>query len=80
MASTSGLGAAAALLDPLRDQSLVGTSHLAQLGHGLSSGLVRRAPALGRAEPEPGDLGEQVGAVACDLAEFSRAGGLLILV
>lgn len=43
----SGLGAAAALLDPLRDQSLVSTSHPAQLGHSLPSRLVLRALALG---------------------------------
>ena len=42
----SGLGPAAALLDPLRDQSLVGTSHPAQLGHSLPSRSASGPPAL----------------------------------
>ena len=73
----SGLGAAPALLDPLRDQSLVGTGHPAQLGYGLPSRLVFRAPALGRAEREPGDLGQQIATVPGDLSQFCRSGGFL---
>jgi len=73
----SGLGAAAALLDPLRDQGLVGTGHPAQLGHGLPSRFVLRTPALGRAEREPGDFGQQIAAVPGDLPQLCRSGGFL---
>lgn len=72
----SGLGAAA-LLDPPRDQRLVGASHPAQFGHGLPSDLVLLAPALGRAEREPGDFGQQVATVPGDLAQLCRCGGFL---
>jgi len=71
------LGAAAALLDPLWDQSLVGAGHPAQLGHGLPSRLVLRTLVLGRAEREPGDLGQQIAPVPGDLSQLCRSGGFL---
>jgi len=73
----SGLGAATALLDPLRDQRLVCTSHPAQLGHGLPSGLVFRAPMAGRAEREPGNLRQQIATAPGDLSQLRRSGGVL---
>ena len=73
----SGLSPAAALLDPLRDQSLVGTGHPAQLGHGLPSGLVLRAPVVGPADREPRDLGQQIATVPGDLLQLCRPGGFL---
>ena len=73
----SGLGAAAALFGPPRDQRLVGASHPAQLGHGLPSGLVLRAPARGRAEHKPGDLGQQIAAVPGHFGQFGGPRGFL---
>jgi hypothetical protein len=70
-------GPAAALLDPLRDQGLIRACLAAQS---------RRLPgewlgqfALGYAFEDPGDLGEQIGPPARELAEFSHRGVLLVL-
>jgi hypothetical protein len=74
-----GLGAAPSFLDPSRDQALVRASQAAQFGHGLPAQLILLALAFAGAKREPGGLGQQVGAAACDLPQFRRSGGLLRL-
>jgi hypothetical protein len=74
-----GPGPALTLVDPSRDQGLVGAGQAAQFRHGLSLPLILRALAFAGAQREPGGLGQQVGAAACDLSQFGRSGGLLRL-
>ena len=62
-----GLGPAPSLIRPLWDQRLAGTGQPAQFRHGLRLHQVLVALALGGVKCDPGDLGEQVGAAACDL-------------
>jgi len=59
---------------PLRDQRLVGTSHPAQFRDRLPLGLILLAVALSRAERQPRDLGQQVGAIPGDPVEFRHPG------
>ena len=74
-----GLGPALTFFGPSWDQGLVGAGQAAQFGHGLSLPLILRAFVLAGAECEAGGLGQQVGAVACDLSQFRRSSGLLRL-
>jgi hypothetical protein len=72
-----GLGPAPALVDPSRDQALVGTGADEQLSRGLGSRLVQAA--LVETELDARLLGEQVRAVAGDLAQLGGRGGDLVL-
>ena len=74
---TGGPGPAAPLRYPLRDQSLIRTRHAAQVRGLPGAWLVQFA--VGCALEDPGDLGEQIGPPARELAEFGHPGVLLIL-
>jgi integrase len=66
------LGPAAPLRNPLRDQSLIRIRQAAQVCGLPGPWLVQLA--LGCAFEDPGDLGEQVGPPARELAEFGHRG------
>jgi hypothetical protein len=70
-------GPAAPLLYPLRDQGLIRTRQAAQLRGLLTEWLVQFA--FGCTFEDPGDLGEQIGPPALELAEFGHRGALLVL-
>jgi hypothetical protein len=74
---TGHSGPAASLLDPSRDQDLIGTRQAAQLCGLPSKRLVQLA--FGSAFEDPGDLGEQIGPPARELAELCYRGILLVL-
>jgi hypothetical protein len=74
-----GPGPALTLVDPSWDQGLVGAGQAAQFRHGLPLPPILPALVVAGAQCEPGGLGEQVGAVARDLSQFGRSGGLLRL-
>jgi hypothetical protein len=67
----------ASLRYPLRDQGLIGTCQAAQVRGLPGQWLVQLA--LGCALEDPGDLGEQIGLPARELAEFGHRGVLLVL-
>jgi len=73
------LGPVPSLSHPLRDQRLIGASQAAQVGHGLALLEVLLALAYSRADRDPGNLGQQVGAAAGDLPQLCRPGGFLVL-
>ena len=70
-------GPAAPFRYPLRDQGLICTRQAAQACGLPGQWLVQLAP--GCAFEDPGDLGEQVGPPARELAEFGHRGVLLVL-
>ena len=72
-----GPGSAASLCYPLRDQGLIRTRLAAQV-RGLP-GEWRVQFTVGCAFEDPGDLGEQIGPSARELAEFDHRGVLLVL-
>ena len=71
-----GPGPAASLRYPVRDQGLVRTRQAAQVRGLPGEWLVRFA--FGCAFEDPGDLGEQIGPPARELAEFGHRGVLLV--
>jgi hypothetical protein len=71
------LGPAPAFLDPLRNQALVGAGQEAQLRDGLGPRPVLPTLAFSGAELGPGDLGQQVGAIAGDCPQFRCPGRLV---
>ena len=72
-----GTGPAAPLRYPPRDQGLIRTCQAAQVRSLPGAWLVQVA--FGCALEDPGDLGEQVGPPARELAEFGHRGVLLVL-
>ena len=71
-----GPGPAASLRYPVRDQGLICTCQAAQVRGLPGEWLVRFA--FGCAFEDPGDLGEQIGPPARELAEFGHRGVLLV--
>jgi len=71
-----GPGPAAPLRYPLRDQGLIRTGQAAQVRSLPGAWLVQVA--FGCALEDPGDLGEQIGPPARELAEFGHRGVLLV--
>ena len=72
-----GLGPAPSLLYPSRYQALVGTCGDAQLRRGAALLEVLLAFAFSRTGRDPGDLDQQVGAVAGDLPQLCHPGFLV---
>lgn len=70
-------GPAASLSYPLRDQGLIRTCQAAQVCGLPREWLVQVA--VGRTFEDPGDLSEQIGPPARELAEFGHRGVLLVL-
>ena len=62
---------------PLRDQGLICTRQAAQVRGLPGEWLVQFA--FGCAFEDPGDLGEQIGPLAREVAEFGNRGVLLVL-